>query len=518
MALSTLEHYLSYYLRLLLPHFLSPRASHKLAYIFSLFSAITAGFVGLISLYAFPWQVKLNYTSTQINTISSITNLGAYLTPPILGIIADTHGPITLSCLAISGFIPSYYYLAYLFNNPQIAELKSSFYGTICCFCIIGISTSALYFSALLTCTKLYPERKLLSISLPTTCIGISSLIGSQVLKLEWFWCVDSTHDERYLDLYKVFKGLSWLYVVIGIFAWIATGTVSMIQFNEEVEKQNNEILSTDTIGSVGETSMGEEHDESALLLNRSRSSNSISSAMLVTQESHKELNMSTLLNKSVFHDPIIYLFGFTMLLTLGPLEMFITNMGSLSNVLLGDKSLLYPNLSSSLISIFAISSTCTRITTGLLIDYSISHGKSLKLILIPLLTLAIVAQLLIVSYAKEWLFIFTNELDDFNILFLGILFGCVYGGLFTIYPTIVLTVWGQASFGTAYGSLMVAPAFGATISCLQYAHIYDSQCVKDAVSSCIVSVYQLGTIQFTLATFITILILRSWYRRGIKV
>lgn len=515
MPLSTLEHYLSYYLRLLLPHFLSPRASHKLAYIFSLFSAITAGFVGLISLYAFPWQVKLNYTSTQINTISSITNLGAYLTPPILGFIADTHGPITLSCLAILGFIPSYYYLAYLFNNPQIAELNSSFYGTICCFCIIGISTSALYFSALLTCTKLYPERKLLSISLPTTCIGISSLIGSQVLKLEWFWCFDSTHDERYLNLYKVFKGLSWLYVVIGLFAWIATGTVSMMQFNEEIEKQNSETLSTDAIGSVGENSIVEDHDESALLLNHSRSSNSISSAMLATQESHKELNVTTLSTRSVFHDPILYLFGFTMLLSLGPLEMFITNMGSLSNILLGDKSHLYPNISSSLISMFAISSTCTRIITGLLIDYLIYHGKSLKLILLPLLSLAIFAQILIVSYSK---LLFINELNDFNILGLGVLFGCVYGGLFTIYPTIVLTVWGQASFGTAYGSLMVAPAFGATISCLQYAHIYDSKCVKDAVSSCIVSVYHLGIVQFTLASLITLLILRSWYRRGIKV
>ncbi|KAG0663792.1 putative monocarboxylate transporter mch1 [Monosporozyma unispora] len=516
MPLSTLEHYLSYYLRLLLPQVLSPRASHKLAYIFSLFSAVTSGFIGLISLYAFPWQLKLNYTSTQVNTISSIANLGTYLTPPILGIIADTHGPITLSCLAIAGFIPSYSYLAYLFNNPEIAELESSYTATICCFCIIGISTSALYFSALLTCTTLYPERKLLSISLPTTCIGISSLIGSQVLKLDWFWYFDSVHNETYLNLYKVFKGLSWIYVIIGISAWIATGTVSLIQFNEEVEKQSNENLSTDRIDCNNENLAGEEHDETTALLRPSKSSVSISSAMLATQESRKEMNEIRLPKKSVFHDPILYLFGFTMLLSLGPLEMFITDMGSLSNILLGNRSHLYANLSSSLISMFAMSSTCTRILTGLLSDYLILRGKSLKLILLPLLSLALFSQILIVSYSETWLL--NNELNESNILILGLLFGCVYGGLFTIYPTIVLTVWGQASFGTAYGSLMVAPAVGATISCLQYAHIYDSQCIKNAISSCIVSVYHLGTFQYTVAMLITLLILRSWYRRGIKV
>lgn len=514
MALSTVEHYLSYYLRVLLPHFLSPKTSHKLAYIFSLFSAITSGFIALISLYSFPWQVKLHYTSTQINVISSIANLGAYLTPPILGVIADLHGPITLSCLAILGFIPSYSYLAYSFNNPEFATLKSSFAGSVFCFFVIGISTSALYFSALLTCTKLYPQRKVLSISLPTTCIGISSLIGSQVLKLETFWVYDPIKGVKYLNLYKVFKGLSWLYVVIGISAWIATGTVSMIQFNESLKSQNleEEVIDSSLNGSVEDILQ----NETTGLLRPSKSSLSISSAMLSAQENHKESDLMRIMHKSVFHDPTLYLFGVTMFLSLGPLEMFITDMGSLSNVLLGDRASSYENLSSTLISIFAISSTVTRLIVGLISDCLIFHKKSLKLILLPLLSLTLFSQLLIVSYSTWWPI--SKELNESNILILGLIFGCVYGGLFTIYPTIVLTIWGQASFGSAYGSLMIAPALGATLSCLQYAHVYDTRCVKNAINSCIVGVYYFGTFQLITSLIITILILRSWYIRGIRV
>lgn len=514
MALSTVEHYLSYYLRVLLPHFLSPKTSHKLAYIFSLFSAITSGFIALISLYSFPWQVKLHYTSTQINIISSIANLGAYLTPPILGVIADLHGPITLSCLAILGFILSYAFLAYSFDNPEFSMLQSSFIGSVFCFFVIGISTSALYFSALLTCIKLYPQRKLLSISLPTTCIGISSLIGSQVLKLETFWVYDPINDLKYLNLYKVFKRLAQLYIVIGIFAWIATGTVSMIQFNESLESQNleEEVIDSSLNNSFEDISQ----NETTAILQPSKSSLSVSSAMLSTQENHKESDLMRIVHKSAFHDPTLYLFGVTMFLSLGPLEMFITDMGSLSNVLLGERASLYENLSSSLISIFAISSTVTRLIIGLISDYLIFNKKPLKLILLLLLSLTLSSQLLIVSYSMRWPI--RKELDKSNILIVDIIFGCVYGGLFTIYPTIVLAVWGQASFGSAYGSLMIAPALGATLSCLQYAHVYDTRCVENAINSCISQVYYFGTFQLIVSLIVTILLLKSWYRRGIRV
>lgn len=524
MPLSILEHYLSYHLRLLLPHVLSPKSSHRLAYIFSLFSAITSGFIALISLYSFPWQLKLHYTSTQINTIASVANLGTYLTPPFLGIIADSHGPITLSLLAIVGFIPSYSYLAYLFNSPEISMLKSSFIATMVCFGVIGISTSALYFSALLTCTRLYPHKKLLSISLPTTCIGISSLIGSQILKMEWFWKIDNMSQEIYLDLYKVFKSLSWLYVIIGISAWIATGTVSLIQCNEELEKQermNENLISNDISPSQQEDST---EDENTGLLRASRSSLSISSALLSNQKAHEELDIidntvtTTTINgsKSVFRDPILYLFGLTMLLSLGPLEMFVTDMGSLSNVLMGSRAHLYENLSSSLISTFAISSTIVRLFIGISSDYIISRKRSLRLILFPLLSLALLSQIIIISYSESWLL--NPKLNEWNILSLGLIFGLVYGGLFTIYPTVVVTVWGQRSFGSAYGSLMIAPAIGTTISCLQYAHVYDSKCVKNAMSSCIASVYQFGTLQMVVSIILTMLIFRSWFRRDIRV
>lgn len=136
MALSKVEHYLSYHTRLLLPHVLSLKSSHRIAYIFSLLSAVSAGFITLISLYSQPWQNHLNYSSWQINTIASMTNLGMYLTPPILGMIADSHGPITLSLLSIIGLYPAIR-IWRMFSIIQNYPLRGTVtHRSICQYCV----------------------------------------------------------------------------------------------------------------------------------------------------------------------------------------------------------------------------------------------------------------------------------------------------------------------------------------------------------------------------------------------
>ncbi|CCK70176.1 Mch1p KNAG_0D04300 [Huiozyma naganishii CBS 8797] len=518
MPLSSIEHSLSYQVRRWLPHVLSTRASHRTAYVLSLLSALTSGFISLVSLYSYPWKVRLNYTSWQINTISSMASLGAYLVPPVLGILADNHGPITLSCLSIVGFIPSYSYLAYIFNHPEISQTGSSFGVVVACFVVIGISTSALYFSALLTCTKLYPQRKLLSISFPTTCIGISSLVGSQILKFKVFWYDDMSINETYLNLNVVFKCLAILYVIIGLSAWVSTGTVSMITYAEDL-KQEADLLEeesdtpTDAVYDV-------ESFEAASLLHTSRSSISISSAMLATTNyGTQKSDVATWEQpKSVFRDPTLYLLAITMLLTLGPLEMFVTDMASLSNLILDSNKTTSSNTNtqnvpSTLLSIFALSSTAARLTSGVISDYLLDHNLKLRRILLPLLVLTLVSQVLILALTESS---FLKGLSvKANILISGAVLGVSYGGLFTIYPTLVLTVWGQKSFGSAYGSLMVAPALGSVVSCMQYALIYDSRCVRNVVGTCISAVYKFGTAQVLVAIVITCIMLKGWGKRG---
>ncbi|EDO14365.1 hypothetical protein Kpol_194p1 [Vanderwaltozyma polyspora DSM 70294] len=469
MAISTLEHYLSYHIRLLTPHILSTRVSVKLAYIFALISAVTAGFVSLISLYTQPWQERLHYTSLQINTIASMTTLGMYLTPPVLGFVADLHGPITLNFFAILGFIPCYSYLSYNFNS---ANSSDSFHKTLVCFVLIGVATSASYFSALLTCAKLYPKKKLLSISLPTTCCGLSSLLGSQLLSIKWFWY----KNHEYLDLSKVFKFFSIIYFIVGILAWFATGIITILHHHVEHEEEEAQPLL------------------SAVTSNQSQE---------ITKMSQKQF----------FKDPVTYILGISMLLSLGPSEMFVANMSSLSNLL--TKNVNTKMLSSQLLSVYSAFSTFTRLGTGILTDYFVERKISPKWILLSMLLASICSQLFIKVLTLQ-----SNSTATPNlILLMGSLSGFAYGGLFTIYPTIILIVYGEELFGTAYGTMLVAPALGSTMACLLYASTYDTHCNNNSsTSSCITPVYQSTTISLALSLIVTLILLRAWKRRKVQL
>lgn len=462
MALSRLERWLSYYVRALLPHVLSKESSYRVAYVFSLVCAMCSGFVTLVALYAKPWHAQLGYSSWQVNTIVSVANLGMYLTPPVLGMVADAHGPITLSTLAIGGFIPGYACAGYLFNHPELSHAVV-FRLTLVAFLFIGVSTSALYFSALLTCAKLFPGRKLLSISLPTTCFGISSVIGSQVLRMPFFWSQSS------LNLGLVFNTFACLYAAVGLLAWVATGTVSLLYHTQQ-------------------------HDELA----------EREPLLPVPAEEHTR-------QKSFFKDPVAYLLALSMLLALGPLEMFVADMGSLGSLIAGNSTI----LSNQVLSIYAISSTITRLLTGLTTDVFTSRKISPKWILLFHLTLALVSQLFVLLITTS-----STNTPDWQILSMGSIMGVAYGGLYTIYPTIVLIVWGDKLFGTAYGSMMVAPAIGAAVSCLSYAKVYDAHCEFSSAndSACIAPVYKITATQLMCSLVVTVVAFRAWRRRNVPL
>lgn len=493
---SKLERNLSHHIRHFLPHVFSHTTIYRLSYIIALLTAITSGFISLISLFSIPWQTHLYYTSKQINTIASWTMLGMYLTPPFLGIMADTHGPITLSWLSLILFVPSYAYTSFAFNHPS----SISYLLTIICFINIGIATSALYFCALITCAKLYPERKLLSISLPTTSYGISSLVGSQLLRYSWFF-----NGRSYLDLNRVFSWFSWIYLIICLLSWIATSFITLLSIREEEERKvkqtsstsvlNNNNNNDDTISIIS---------DSVLTINER--------TPLVPVQSKEE---ATYYLKQFLTDPTSYLLALSMFLSLGPMEMFVTDMGSLTDLLIDSND--NTKLSAELLSFYSIISTFIRLFTGILTDYFIKIRKSPRWILLSFLLLTFFSQfyiLILTNYYPNH-----NSIKNYHILIMGGLMGASYGGMFTIYPTIVLLKYGQAHFGTVYGSLMTSPALGAAFACMIYAHIYDARCSSDSLdtSKCIAPMYKITTVQLILSLFLTITILRIWRHREIR-
>jgi MFS family permease len=101
-----------------------------------------------------------------------------------------------------------------------------------------------------------------------------------------------------------------------------------------------------------------------------------------------------------------------------------------------------------------ALSSTVSRLTSGLLSDYISSPNRQHPISRIPLflvLALLHVSALFLLSYApitwlREWF------------LLGSILIGISYGGIFTLAPTVVSVVWGIGGFGRNWGILTFTP------------------------------------------------------------
>ncbi|CCE61908.1 hypothetical protein TPHA_0B02350 [Tetrapisispora phaffii CBS 4417] len=474
MVRSNIEHYLSYHIRLSIPKILSNKSSCRVGYIFSLLAAVTSGFVTLISLFTSSWQAQLHYTSKQINTIASVITLSMYLSPCILGVIADLHGPITLNFMAILGLAPSYLYLSYDYNSKMYQEevnipISSNFIPILVCFGTIGVATSAMYFSALLTCAKLYPNRNLLSISLPTTFFGLSSLVGSQILRLRWFW----NENEPLLNLSRVFKFLAASYVVVGLLAWISTAVLSMLHNQKD-----------------------EEYGELEALLSVDESYNH------QTEIKNKQMQF--------LKDPNTYYFLISVFLVLGPLETFVANMYMVADLLTSKNS--FYNESGAILSVYSFFSTGTRIIAGLITEALTKRNKNLHSTLLIYIVLALFSQLYILR-----LTITSNGMNTETELYaMSSLSGICNGALFTMYPTLLLNIYGKDLFGTVYGVMMIGPALGATYSFKRFGEIYDSKCSNTrSKASCISEFYGYVNIEIILGFLLSLYVIHNWKKRS---
>ncbi|CDO94149.1 unnamed protein product [Kluyveromyces dobzhanskii CBS 2104] len=429
---------------------------------------MSAGLISLISVYTVPWQLRLGYSSLDVNLISAAGNLGAYLAPPLLGILSDSHGPVVLSWLSFIGFVPSYLYLSYVFQTGS----DPCFALSVAAFAVVGISTSALYFSALIACAKLYPDTKLLAISFPTTCFGLSSVIVLQVIKLPWFHCKEA----GYLDLAIVFRTIAIFYTFVFVLTSISTSTISIIKLRNATDfaLQSNRVVGTD------EETAGE-------------------STLLLPRESEDEFYARI---QNFFQDYVAYTFLAVMLLTMGVLEMFNTNMLSLTNLILG------PGSSVNVLTQFAIFSTVSRLLSGLLIDLFTKWNWPRISLIIFMVCAALLAQFVVIRAM--------NTENTSYVAIASAMSGFTYGGLFTIFPALTLNLWGDEVFGTAYGTFMLGPALGSAFFGVTYARVHDSRCssitlpsVTDSPTSsptCIVPAFNTSAIALIVALTITII------------
>ncbi|KAI5963408.1 MCH1 [Candida theae] len=409
---------ISYSIKSYLSQHISTTNLRVAAFAVALFSCLVSGSILLFTLFGPSFHNVLGLSYLEINWIASLSAGGMYLCLPALGYLSDCYGPSILSFLSVWFFVPSYAFNSYLVG---IGCNKLALYcGT---FCLIGLATSSLYFSSLLTCAKIFPKHKGLAISLPVTCYGLSALIGSQLLKLNYFRLIYKS-DGDILDLAKVFRFFAWLYAIVGVLSFVSSSIV---------------LVEQDVIFDLDETAVDDA--TTPLLqddLTPQRSSRS------VDPPNHKKRFILFL------RDVSAWVLLISLILNIGPMESYQNNLSSIVAIL--EPVDLKSNLSDK-VSVLATSSTIARLVFGGLTDVLESKGYSS----IPLLLTSVCC-----GIGGQWL----NNV---------VLNGISYGGMFTIYPTLVASVWGIDIMGSTWGSFMVAPAMGSIIFSLFYGKVADA-------------------------------------------
>ncbi|OBA26246.1 MFS general substrate transporter, partial [Hanseniaspora valbyensis NRRL Y-1626] len=469
-SVSMLEHNLTYHVRKTFTKIHSSTASQQ-RYCLSLVSSLAAGSVMIISLYSSTWLTLLNYNSFQINLISSAINIGAYMVPPILGAICDTHGPVTLSLISFFSFVPHYYIMSRIGSIP-ISEVKHFSIMIYCC-AMIGCGTSSLYFASLISCARFFKESKMMSVSMPTTLYGCGSVLFAYVVthwkkfKLIPKDKVEFNSDTTFLNLQQVFKYMALFYFIVIVLNYVATAIVTHLKLEYEEELEEVEVA-----------------EERNPLLHRDNTNYEAITNTLTNKLQRFIRNKKTVL---------LFLIVF---LSIGCLETFISNMAAISELYSSDKLIYSPQIALSNFSIF---STCIRFVVGMVVDLSAKkygkHSKNVDIyLMICLLILGLISQT--VMYLSN---------SYLNILS-GVM-GISYGGLFTIFPIITLNHYDDSIFAIAYGCFLLAPAAGTPLFSLVFAKIFDkNQCLISWFSfSCINSIFLITSGAFAFCLLLSV-------------
>lgn len=390
-----------------------------------------------------------------------MSSIGMYLLLPIIGNLADVYGTVLLSLTSVLTFLPSYLLALYVY------ETRKSYYAMTFCFLLIGLGTSCLYFASLLTCAHMYPQSKGLSISLPVTCYGLSLLVSSHVIQNStWFH-----EDDGSFNIGRIFRFFSAMYILMGFLSYSASCILTML-------KQAN--LALEERASLTEGVSASYHSLEDALHNDEL----IDEADLVAELSHQKRF------KKFLREPSAHIFLAAFFLCIGPLEMYINNMGSLTvlvNKLTADHMLEIvsntKNISiSTQVSYHAFFSTCIRLAVGGASDYlarvspdKLFFKKGLSRVWLLIICLAVGAVDQFGILYMLWCFQGSKykKMDTmFKIISSGA--GLSYGGIFTLYPSIMASIWGIEILGSTWGTYMVAPAFASILYGVVYAQFYD--------------------------------------------
>lgn len=425
----------------------------RLAFVVALVSCLSAGSIMLFSLYAaLLHENGLSYT--QINLIVLVSAVGMYLFLPAVGYLADCHGPPLLLIISVFTFCPAYALNAFIVRRAP----RNGWVFLAASFGFIGLATSCLYFASLLTCARIYPQHRSLAISLPVSCYGLLSLMGLQLMKAAYF------HNGGQLDLFRVFGFFAVLYLVVGLLNFVLNCVVST---EKEAVFEVEPLYETEPL-------LNPDGPPTSPRLEPVR---------------HRERYVAFLKDRSAWVLLVL------MFLAFGPLESFQNNLGLILEAFGGARL-------ADQVLVLALSSTLIRLLIGVVADWMLSPKR-----LAPVCKVWVLLALALVGAVGQFL------VPTVPLSVSSVLAGVSYGGLFTVCPTIVASVWGVDLMGSTWGSFMVSPALGSIFFSLLHGHYMDlcgGKCLKRYF------VFTLGSMAASAAVAAYVW-RRHWVPRGLR-
>lgn len=465
-----------------------------IAFVSAIFNCLSAGSIVLFSLWAPVFQQKLGYSQMQVNAISIAGELGLYLPVPIFGYICDQLGPNKLSILAAALFGSGYSLASLAFSGDFAYQYM------VIAFALVGMGTSAMYFSAITTCAKNFTSNRGLALSAPIASFGLSGLWQSQLVSRVF---VDKTGA---VMVNAVFVAYSIYLVFVGMVGGLLLQVFPEEQVSEPAEYYEG----------------GEDEEEGRLLRSEATSYGASISCDSVDSiiDDKGWVNNAT---RSFLLDKTMWLFATGVFLVTGPGEAFINNMGSLVLSLTPPTTTSVHIDPATHVSLIAVSSTAGRIIAGVISDYlappsshtvrsSRPHCSRIVFLLFSGAIFLMAHLLLASGYI---------QLHPSKFWIISSSIGAGYGATFTLAPTVVSVVWGTENFGTNWGMVCMTPALGATVYGVVYASVYDEHAGDDGRcfgEGCYARAFGMMAMGTVVAIVGWVYAWRTWKKRGVIV
>lgn len=484
-----------------------------LSFFWALINTLGAGGITAYSLYGPLFQTRLHYSQLQVNGVSITAMLSLYLPVPIWGILSDRVGPGLPSLLSGVLFGVGYNLAAVVYRSgppPNRGGDGWPYWVMIVAFILIGSGTSCMYLSAVVTCAKNFGRGKYrgIAMAMPIACFGLSGMWQSQVgAKLLYERNPDGSKGDVDVPRYFLFLALYLTAVgFVGIFALRVVDEAELI--DEAVEELEQSGLLEDSevflhLTSSRQLSYGTDANGDRRLsvdeVDEIRRKAEEEKARRLEQELRKQwlLNEET---RRFLADKTMWFLLVGFFLVSGPGEAFVNNLGTVIGTLYDPPDALSnvagkPHTTAATqVSITAITSTIARILTGTLTDIFAPTGPQHQHRRGPNSLANSMASLPAPSESRRWEvsrivilvgFSFVMSIGQF-ILATGAIqghgerfwiisttVGLGYGAIFSLVPICVSVIWGVENFGTNWGVVATAPAFGATLWGLVYSGVY---------------------------------------------